>query len=178
MEDSSSADLSKEKLKLVLQEHLDKISSEPVAPVDDGWHVMKDPGECFGGLWPVGVFSGTLDEMSDIIHKHPWIAGAKASGASKGKVSLTWGVRDPQNREWTFTTVAKFDVLKNQNNPQTVEFTIYSTADVIEVGQWLANRLKRPVNVQAILDDGSRHRATSTFYNSTVSPQASPDNSE
>lgn len=131
---------------------------------DDGWKVLVEAGDSLGGLWPVGVTTASFKEFAEKFQVKPWVFGPSLSAVERHKLLVQFGVRDPQNREWVFSSELRMKQLDESIDEQ-VTWKIESTADVIEVGQWLADTFGRPLVVRAFLDDGSLHRVTSTFYN-------------
>jgi hypothetical protein len=155
MDDTKSEAEQKEEIKLKIVGAFNELE-KPKPKVEDGWHVMVDPGEEFGGNWPVGIVKASFKEFAEAFSVKPWVLGASHSGADKGKVMLQFGVKDPNDKEWTFSSQYRLDRV-DENESTLVWWQIKSTDDVINVGQFLANRFGRPVSVQGYLGDGSLH---------------------
>lgn len=129
-----------EKLNLVIAEAAKRIKARRT--FNDGWTVMKDVGESFGGVWPVGTLVASLKEFGEAFDCPPWVNGSAATGCTKGKLLTEFGVKDPSGREWTFGCEMRFNELDTKSDLQ-VAWNIKGTDDAGNVGQFLADRFQR-----------------------------------
>jgi hypothetical protein len=162
MDDAKTEAQEKEEIRLKIVSAYQNLE-KPKEKVEDGWYVMNDPGEEFGGSWIVGKFTAAIKELADALDVKPWMFGASHSGADKGKLMFQFGVRDPNGREWTFSSQYRLATLEaNENTQQT--WQLKSTDDELaDVGRFLANRLRRAVVTQRCDDLGSPIFSPVTF---------------
>jgi hypothetical protein len=166
MDDTKADEQEKEELKLKIVEAYTKLE-KPKEKVDDGWYVMTDPGEEFGGNWIVGKFTASIKELAEALDVKPWMLGASHSDADKGKLLFQFGVRDPDGREWTFSSQYRLAKLEAEES-LVKSWNIKSTDDFLgPVGQFLANRLNRSVSTQACDDQGEPTSSNVVVYHKT-----------
>ena len=153
----------KEKIKIIIEAAAAEVKDKAKAKANDDWYVMTDPGEEFGGNWIVGKFTASIKELADALGVKPWMFGASHSAADKGKLMFQFGVRDPNGREWTFSSQYRFSTLDAQENTLQVWQVKSTEENLADAGKFLANRLKRSVTMQGCDDQGSPFGVPFTF---------------
>lgn len=156
-------DEEKEKIKLIIEAAAAEVHEKAKTKVEDGWYVMTDPGEEFGGNWLVGKFTAAIKELADALDVKPWMFGASHSAADKGKLLFQFGVRDPNGKEWTFSSQYRFATLDANENVQQAWQIKGTDESLVSVAGFLANRLKRSVSVCGCDETGTTFGVPVTF---------------
>lgn len=119
---------------------------------NDGWTVLKDPGEAMGGTWKVGTVRASLKEFSEAFGCKPWMNGRSVTGCTKDMLLAEFCARDPQEQEWNWSCELRLSDFDARAEEQ-VTWNIKGTGDAESVGHFLCDRFGRFVMIQN--DEGS-----------------------
>lgn len=123
---------------------------------DDGYTSLKEPGDSLMPGWPIGHLVASMKELSEAFDMKPWMNGSKASGCSKGKFLFQFAFKDSASVEWVFSLEHPFETMEKAEEAH-FDWRVDSIGHVAEIGDVLANRLRRDV-VMYDLDRGEEFR--------------------